>query len=832
MKKRIVAVLLSLTMVMATGAEAWAADLADFSAEAVVTEVAPETDTEQETAVTEGEVTAADDVADSAETVPAEEEDITSDEQQDTEEPSGDNTADDADDETEADFSSEEISVLSDEDPVQPVEEEQDEAGIAGATVVYTDWEFVSNVQKWRLLKNTASTHEAAETGAVQVGEDISADTSEGEVTATEETLTAEEASTETGGMAETAEEGQDEVGASYYTGWVKVKSTDVSGKEISSGTYHFNTEGYLDTGYVKVDNIGYYLMPESSAKSINTVESGRKSPYNSTLGRLQSGWVWLNNAFHYFGSDGKESAIKEGFQDINGNRYYLQSNGVPVVGQKVISGNTYMFRAASGSGDIPGKMVKDAWYGHSVGGRTQWRYYQSNGAWKKYGTGIYKLYSNSNNYYLLDSNGYLITSTKMTKGADGGVYLANKSGVAYRDALVKKGKFRYYFQSNGKRASYKNCWARLSGAGNRYYYFGKTYGRVVEKKGFQKVTVNKKFIGWFYFQSNGDHLQNAWSGDRYFLADGRMASGVTKVGGSYFFFQRSSTKAYKGKRYKATWIKYKGKYYYAKRNGKLAYTGWQKLKINKKSYWFYFQNATAKTNTKITRAGISGYLDSRGRFTTGWVIVSSSGNKVRYIDPSTGKYAKNKVLWIEGKQYRFDKKGYRVNDRTSEFKQSSYYLECDRINGLITVYTNRSKQIPIKTIRVSVGNPETPTRTGTFTLTRAGRWQELMGPSWGQYGTHVTGGIFIHSVACGAANSYNLPAGEYNKLGRPASHGCIRCCVADAKWVWNNCNGSTIYVFDGEYESEEAFKGPLGRKPLTPLRGSKNFDPTDPAVK
>ena len=87
-------------------------------------------------------------------------------------------------------------------------------------------------------------------------------------------------------------------------------------------------------------------------------------------------------------------------------------------------------------------------------------------------------------------------------------------------------------------------------------------------------------------------------------------------------------------------------------------------------------------------------------------------------------------------------------------------------------------------------------------------------------------------SVACGQANSYNLPVGEYLRLGNPASHGCIRACVADAKWVWDNCNGSKIHIFDGTYTSNEALKGPLGRKALTPLRGSKNFDPTDPACK
>ena len=47
---------------------------------------------------------------------------------------------------------------------------------------------------------------------------------------------------------------------------------------------------------------------------------------------------------------------------------------------------------------------------------------------------------------------------------------------------------------------------------------------------------------------------------------------------------------------------------------------------------------------------------------------------------------------------------------------------------------------------------------------------------------------------------------------------------------VFDNCNGSEIKIYDGIYKSDEALKGPLGRKALTPLRGAKNFDPTDPA--
>ena len=48
------------------------------------------------------------------------------------------------------------------------------------------------------------------------------------------------------------------------------------------------------------------------------------------------------------------------------------------------------------------------------------------------------------------------------------------------------------------------------------------------------------------------------------------------------------------------------------------------------------------------------------------------------------------------------------------------------------------------------------------------------------------------------------------------------------------NCNGSTIYIFDGKYKSDEVFKGPLGRRAIVPLKGTKNggyYDPTDPAA-
>lgn len=439
---------------------------------------------------------------------------------------------------------------------------------------------------------------------------------------------------------------------------------------------------------------------------------------------------------------------------------------------------------------------------------------------------------------YMLNASGYVMTNT-MAKAQNNAYYVSDSKGRIITKKLVKYKGSRYYFGGNGQRVSWKNCWHGCPGASNKIYYFGSTAGKVVEKYGWQKVTDAKgQFFGWFYFDKNGNHYKSQMITNKsskksyYFNSTGQLATGKTKIGKKYYFFATSDANAHRGWMYKSTLIRYQNKWYYAGGNGVLKKSGWQKVG----KYWYYLQNYTVVTNKSMKRGSVNGYLDSQGRFSTGWVIVSDYYDQVKYIDPNSGsKYLTNTSRWIDGKLYYFDKNGYRRND-VSNIYGGPYYLEVDKTNGVMTVYTNSSKTIPVKTIRVSVGLSGTPTWDGTYRLTRSLRWQPLMGPSWGQYGTHVDGcgqgGIFIHSVAGSTRSVYNLPAGEYLKLGQPASHGCIRTCVADAKWVFENCNGSTIHIYSsGNYVNNESFKGPLGRRPLATFRGAGNFDPTDPEV-
>lgn len=638
-----------------------------------------------------------------------------------------------------------------------------------------------------------------------------------------------------------------------YFTaadGFVQLNFIDYNGNafsRVNGGTYLFDENGYLMTGEAD----GYYFIPASEAViSYNTAAGKTPTPYNSKLGQKLEGVIWDGTTLRWYNekNGGRRVSLATNavvgfapgtsYTSLAGNQistgkmsgyqyYYLDGNGKPFVGRKstTYSGRkgTYCFQPAANSADIPGKMLIGAWSSYKTNRGTRWVYFGGDGRYVKKDTGAYRLYPSKDVLYVLDKNGYLVKN-RVVKDRRGYYYKSNKNGQAYRNQLVKHGGYRYYFIGDGRRATYRNRWVRLgSNTGNRYFYFGSVRGRVQEKHGFQKITVNGKFIGWFYFTSGGNHYIDHFAGGRYFLPDGRMASGLRNVNGTYYFFERSSSTVARGKMYKGTWIKYNGKYYYAGKAGNLATNGWRYIGGN----YYYFQNCAALTNYNIKRGSTYGRLDSRGKFITGWMVVNNNRNKARYMDPATGRFLKNTSKKIDGLLYYFDSNGYRKTDLTNIYK-GPYYLEVDRINGVMTAY-NSNRTVPVKTIRVSVGNPISLTRTGTFKVTRAGRWQLLMGPSWGQYGSHVTGGIYVHSVASGQMNANNLPAGEYLKLGSPASHGCIRCCVADAKWVWENCNGAKIKIFDGTYKADECFKGPLGRNPITPLRGSGTFDPTDP---
>lgn len=230
--------------------------------------------------------------------------------------------------------------------------------------------------------------------------------------------------------------------------------------------------------------------------------------------------------------------------------------------------------------------------------------------------------------------------------------------------------------------------------------------------------------------------------------------------------------------------------------------------------------------NVKIT-AKVSGkkYKMTLKVVDTGWVTYK---NKRYYYE--NGKKIKG-WHYINGYKYYFTKGNGSLDEDVADRigKKSSYYITVNRKNCVVTIFApnkNGDYVIPVKAMTCSVGKASTQTPTGTYNTSAKYRWAELMGPSYGQYCTRIVGGVLFHSVAGYNKTSYNLSASDYNKLGQPASHGCVRLCVRDAKWIYDNCKiGTTVKIMDS---SIDIFSKPKTIK----IKSSQHYDPTDPNVK
>lgn len=157
------------------------------------------------------------------------------------------------------------------------------------------------------------------------------------------------------------------------------------------------------------------------------------------------------------------------------------------------------------------------------------------------------------------------------------------------------------------------------------------------------------------------------------------------------------------------------------------------------------------------------------------------------------------------------------------------YCIKVNRSQNVVTVYTQDEEgyyTVPFKAMVCSVGlNDNTP--LGTFKVqSDRYEWRELVGQVYGQYAVRIYKSIMFHSVPYYSASKDELESEEYNKLGEPASKGCIRLSVADAKWIYDNCSqGTIVQIFDSDYE------GPLGKPVAQKLDVSSlkaDYDPTD----
>ena len=208
------------------------------------------------------------------------------------------------------------------------------------------------------------------------------------------------------------------------------------------------------------------------------------------------------------------------------------------------------------------------------------------------------------------------------------------------------------------------------------------------------------------------------------------------------------------------------------------------------------------------------------------------------------------------GTTYKFYyENGVKRKDVSSLIKNKKYKIELNRAACVATVLAYDSKKkaycIPVKAFTVSVGSDVSSTKTskgltrksrftplGTYSVCSNGRavrysMKTMVEPDksrvYARWTTHLVGNVYFHAIAVSKNSHKALNYKTYNKLGSPASAGCIRMTVADAKWIYDNIKtGTKVKIIKGSKNTP----GPLGKPATIRIKSSKvKYDPTDPAI-
>lgn len=250
------------------------------------------------------------------------------------------------------------------------------------------------------------------------------------------------------------------------------------------------------------------------------------------------------------------------------------------------------------------------------------------------------------------------------------------------------------------------------------------------------------------------------------------------------------------------------GKTYYYK-NG-VALTGWQKIKGN----IYYFDKKKG------------------GAAVTGWNYLKSySGGKTKY-------------------KYFFKKNGVLVTDLFSYKKsyiKAPMTIKVNLTTHNVTFYLYDSKKkayiIPAKTVICSTARDGKSTKVGHFRLekTSARKWfiYKKSNPwHYYQYGVHIKGATsWFHSTMYRTTNRKSLivtGSAGYNRLGTNQTTTCIRLQAVNAKLIYDIATKTNkkARVWVDVYRSKD--KGPFGQVKLKDTTGKlsskQKYDPTDPA--
>ena len=98
----------------------------------------------------------------------------------------------------------------------------------------------------------------------------------------------------------------------------------------------------------------------------------------------------------------------------------------------------------------------------------------------------------------------------------------------------------------------------------------------------------------------------------------------------------------------------------------------------------------------------------------------------------------------------------------------------------------------PIQVFACSTGKNGN-TYSGTYKTTNYYEWHLMNGNCYSRYAVRFNQHELMHSVPYYRHSPDSLEYRQYNRLGTPASMGCCRLALCDAKWIYENTVPGTI---------------------------------------
>ncbi|EHK2406882.1 cell wall-binding protein [Clostridium perfringens] len=235
---------------------------------------------------------------------------------------------------------------------------------------------------------------------------------------------------------------------------------------------------------------------------TLNEKENSNVSNDSKAVDKIKSGWQEIEGNWYYFNSNGN---MKTGWEEINGYWYYFNNDGIMQTGWQELGGKWYYFRP-DGNMRVGWEEINGYWYYFGSDGSMQtgwqevggiWYYFRPDGNMK---TGWEEI---NGYWYYFNGDGVMQTGWQEI----GGVWYYFRPDGNMRIGWEEINGYWYYFGSNG---AMQTGWQELGGT---WYYF-RTDGNM--KVGWEEIDGK-----WYYFATDGVLETNKVVGDWYVNNDG-----------------------------------------------------------------------------------------------------------------------------------------------------------------------------------------------------------------------------------------------------------------------------------------------------------------------